>query len=322
MKQKLNLKKLGIFIILFMGIFISSCTKEDTFVVPETNLGSSENLKVATVPNMICDLIAGQNINVGQVMYSYDGGYLYVTYKTTSSWMITEVHLFIGTQANFILNCTSRKAVQIGHFPYSASNLNTSQYDFDPIAINASLHPKGIKIVAHAIVKNESQTETAFANCSNFKPLIAVKSGFSSNLPPYACSEGDRFGAPGEWCYDLGTNLYEKDAEYLLRCIGYTIGSMGHVFVTDDGINMSVIVYAEPPSLISASYLYVGSMKGLINYIPATGTTCPKYDTFPWIDPFASPGRPTSVFTVPMPNISFQDAFDSNRWGWINHFYF
>lgn len=319
MKTKLGIKRLGILIVLFFGIFVSSCTKNETLIVPDSDLASNLALKSASAPNMTCDLMAGQNTNVGQVIYSYNAGQLYVTYKTTGNWMITEVHLFVGTQSEFIASCTKNKAIQIGKFPYSASNLNTNQFDFDAITIDASLYPEGLTIVAHAVVNDGEQEETAFSNCSNFKPLITVKSKFSNGA--FAETEGDPFSTdPDQWCFYLGTNTYEGNDEYLFQSQWYPnaiLGYTGKVVVNDDGETLFITVQANNGLKLSHTYLYVGTMQGLKNYAPAGG--CPHYPSFPFQEPTISP---THTFTLPMPNVSFKTAFGSSRWGWINHFYF
>lgn len=321
MKPKSRIKELGILAVLFLGIFFSSCIKEETLVVPESDLSSNLALKCASVPNMTCDLIAGQNTNVGEVIYSYDSdaGQLFVTYKTTGNWMITEVHLFVGTQAKFITNCTNKKAIQIGHFPYSASNLKTVKYDFNPITIDAKLYPEGLTIVAHAIVKNGKQEETAFSNCSSFKPLITVKSKFSNGA--FAETEGDPFSTdPDQWCFYLGTNTYEGNDEYLFQSQWYPnaiLGYTGKVVVNDDGETLSITVQSNNGLKLSHTYLYVGTLQGLQSYAPVGG--CPNYPIFPFQN---STTATTHSFSVPMPNVSFEKAFGSNRWGWINHFYF
>ncbi|GAG48172.1 unnamed protein product, partial [marine sediment metagenome] len=61
------------------------------------------------------DLIAGQHIDVGDVIVSNDGTYLYVTYEITEpDWIITGTHLYVGKTNPETEPLTSAP----GQFPY------------------------------------------------------------------------------------------------------------------------------------------------------------------------------------------------------------
>jgi hypothetical protein len=77
-------------------------------------------------------LLAGQNIDVGDVMIWHDTENLYVRYTTDGDWWITETHVFVGDEAD--LPTTGSGNPKIGKFPYSADHnpaVQTVTYTFD-----------------------------------------------------------------------------------------------------------------------------------------------------------------------------------------------
>lgn len=315
-----------IFITLLSLIFMSSCTKEELTNLPEADLSANLSLKSAEVPtldNVECDLIAGQFINVGKVIYSHDATNIYVTYLTTDGWKLSELHLYVGDLEGLPTNKT---AIQIGHFPFSAENLNQTTYTFTVPILNLPKDDEtGYTIAVHAIVKNGLQEETAWSNCSAYKPLIAVKTFLSSGF--WAASDGDRPFATLDpnlswnWCYWLGTNIYEKGEEYLLQGLFYPTGDAGKVMVDDDGTNIEITVMAEEGLKLVDTYLYVGTLQGLKSYIPI-GINCPSYTNFPMQIHTESP---THTFTIPIlikNSIAFTSQYDSKRWGWFSYYNF
>lgn len=317
MKTKLKFKELGIIMVILFSTFIFSCTKEIPIDVPESDL----TLKSAAVPqpdDMVCDLIAGQQINVGKVVYSHIGNNLLVEYITTGGWNLSEVHLYVGNMADFKATCMNNTAVKIGQFPYSATNLNSTTKSFKIDLTGIVPDASGYLVVAHAVVNKSGQEETAFANCT-YKPVIAAKALFSNDI--YGESEGTRFSNdPADWCYWLGTNIYEKNDVYTLGSYGNTYGE---VDVTDDGISLFITLTAKENLLLTHAWVYVGSMNGLNSFLnPASyGGKCPEYWNFPLI--MRDIDNVSHTFSMPMlSSISFQDGFNSNRWGWYSYYKF
>jgi len=317
MKTKLRFKALGILIALLLSILIGSCTKEEPLMAPESDSPTNLTLKNGSIDDMVCDLIAGQNILAGQVIYSHDATNLYVTYLASNGWTLTEVHLYVGSLANLP---TNKKAVQIGQFPYSTNDLVGNTITIPLLDLEGNMNGDGsVTIAAHAIVVNGQQEETAWANCT-YIPVISVKSLFTNNK--WAASDGDRFTNTNinDYCYWLTTNSYVKNAEYPLYSYYYqtVVSSPGTVIVSDNGVYLSITVNAIIP--LKHTFIYVGTMENLIaNY--SSGGTCLDYENFPYqVDTPA--GATTHTYSVSMPNVSFQNAFGSDRWGWINHYNF
>lgn len=317
MKTNLRLKELGIVLVLLFSTFIFSCTKEVPSDITESDL-TLKSLAIPQPDDMVCDLMAGQTINVGQVVYSHVGNTLLVEYVTTGGWMLSEVHFYVGNMADFQATCMNKTAVQIGKFPYSATNLNSTTKSFEIDLTGIVPDAGGYLVVAHAVVNKPGQEETAFANC-NYKPVIAVKSKIKDGY--WAVANGDFIPNPNNYgCAYFATNTYKKGDIYSLIGPYYpTPGQAGFVEVTDNGMSLLISVKANVGLKLSHTYLYVGTMPGFISYIESS--TCVNYETFPFkVD--TPDGADTHNFSLPLPNVSFETAFGSNRWGWTSYYNF
>jgi len=119
MKTKLGFKKLSIVIAVLMSTFMFSCKDGGVLDVPESGL-TLKSSHIVQMADVVCELTAGQTINAGNVIYEKVGENLVVTYVAANGWTLSEVHLYVGPLAGATMN---QKAIQIGHFPYSAVQL-------------------------------------------------------------------------------------------------------------------------------------------------------------------------------------------------------
>lgn len=318
MKTELRFTKLLMTIALLLGIFVSSCTKEEPLLLPESEKGAVATLKNATIDDVICDLIAGQSINVGSVIYSHDATNIYVTYTTANGWTLKELHLYVGNLAGLPSNKT---AVQIGHFPYTYSSINgMTSYTFEVPIIGLSHDDNVYTIAAHAVVVNGTMEETAWSNCT-YEPIIMLKSYFTNGK--YAVTDGTPFSTD-YYCWHGGYNYYTNPDEYLLQNMEYFLpinGGAGKVNVSDDGTTLTVVVTANDGLTLDRSYLFVGTMQEFLA-IQTTLGNCPDYPLFPFNE--FTDGA-THTFDITIPNlesnsISFESAYDSKRWGWFSYY--
>jgi hypothetical protein len=316
MKKVLLLKKWLLYVVTIGSIIITSCTKEETQTVSESN----RTLKSGSLKDVVCDLIAGQTINVGQVIYSeqvIDGvENLVVEYVTAFGWSLSEVHLYVGALEEMP---TNKSAIQIGQFPYSASNLNgVTTYCFKiPISTLKTNDDGTLTIAAHAVVFKDLQQETAWANC-DFKPVITLKSIFTNDT--YAVSDGIHFS--GDWyCVDLGYNFYEGNASnYLLQSFQYpaATGGAGKVYVSDNGTTLKVEVIPNEGLSLKSTYLFVGTLTELLSIYTPIGN-CPDYEKFPYQKIEENSSHVFSI-TISANNKSYM--FSGSRWGWYSNLKF
>jgi|GEM_PF-3413867 len=111
-------------------------------------------------------LTAGQHIPVGNIVVGNDGDYLYVTYKTTDDWYLTEVHLYV-------LDEDPERRLPPGRAPYKSKVDKEKEFtlkiplgDFVPDFEN-QCDELSLWLQAHAVVKKivdgeVVQKETAY----------------------------------------------------------------------------------------------------------------------------------------------------------------
>jgi hypothetical protein len=115
-------------------------------------------------------LWAGQDIDVGSVMVSIDGGTLCVAIQTTGGWVLTETHVAVATELDSIPQTGSGNP-QVGQFLFQTEHnppVTSFSYCTDPLDY---LYEAGdVFIAVHARVElldesgNPVQEETAWAD--------------------------------------------------------------------------------------------------------------------------------------------------------------
>jgi hypothetical protein len=135
------------------------------------------------------DLIAGQNINVGEVEVYNDKTTVYITASTTvgSNWYITQSHLKIGSTA---ASLGIGKNPAPGQFPYKMTHnpaLQIVTYEFDIASL-----PSTFYFAFHAVVvridENTGlvlQGETAWG----YGPKFVTKGNWATYSGPYTVQE-------------------------------------------------------------------------------------------------------------------------------------
>ncbi len=189
MKKTTIFKILGLLLL----IIVASCSKEEfTFDSPDGqgNLKSSvmqtnnDLLPVVGCNEITYQLIAGQNLTspAGTVSFKIEDGFLNVCFNTNPGWVLQEVHFYIGLLEGVPVN--SQNIPNPGHFPYSATGLNTETYCYP--AIPASVIPPCEEhpvILVHAVVYNPTamRGETAWGyGCKTFAnaPFNSTRWGY------------------------------------------------------------------------------------------------------------------------------------------------
>lgn len=335
MKTKLLNNQFLMLFVIMAGIFISSCTKEEPTLVPETDLSANATLKNAVIDVVNCDLIAGQTINVGQVIYSHDATNVYVTYTTSGNWTLKELHVYVGNLAGLP---RKNSALQIGHFPFAVENLiGATTYTFTIPIQGLTKDPAGYTIAAHAVVTNGTQEETAWSNCSEL-PIITLKTFFKDAVPDrlWACTEGEVYFpdlfpyATDYYCPYLGIQTYKKEAglTYKLQGPVYPLPTgAGNVLVQEDseGENLIITVVPDPSLILTRTYLFVGTLAQLDALATLPGG-CVDYTKFPY-NMLSETANNTHVFP-PIPiqkneiSISFEALDPKMRWGWYSVYNF
>lgn len=307
-----------VFIAIVMGVSVSSCTKEEA-VKPSGN--DQVNLKVLEMTNPVpvepaqyCDLIAGQYINVGQVISWEDAGKLFVQYVTSGDWKLYEAHVYYGLKSEMPL--TKKGAPKIGQFTDSYDNLPGLTVVTFSYNIVQPKEDDCVVLATHAVVATNDDMgdeETAWSKCG--PPVLTLKTFFTDGT--WAVSSGDirgsmdgdiiSYGTPmgggTSWCQKIGFNTIEpSDNAYwdlLYGAGGFKVGE----FVVSGTFPNLVISINAPGKTVNYSHVYIGSVFQSI--------ACPEYWKWP-----THPGDNLSV-TIAMQNSNVE--FDKS-WGWYQQF--
>lgn len=230
-----NLLQLLIVAVLSSMVLISCSQDQEEmlFNADQPNGIVSAPLKVGSVDTEYCgtpltvDLLAGKTIVSGSVTVANDEDNLYVTYSTTDGWLMSQIHLYVGTSAGLPVNKAGNPT--IGQFPYKVSfSPYAASYTF---TLPLSTFPEVMTVAAHAVVfKTDGsgaivQSETGWGNGINFAKSWAMKYEYTKQVcvvePPVeqcyqtetAWAAGTRYTNRGSWAtyttYAAGTkNIY------------------------------------------------------------------------------------------------------------------
>ena len=171
--------------LLLLFIIIFSCEQEDQIGAFKST--ESENLSIKNandplnivldreeVEDIDCDetirrdLLAGQDIYVGDILIRKENDMLLITYDLSSTdWKLKETHLFVGdiNDAPF----TNSGNPQIGHFLYHDDHDNDNIYSYEVPMGNLN---DCFSVISHAVVvliedETETANETAFGYGDN-----------------------------------------------------------------------------------------------------------------------------------------------------------
>ena len=173
--------------LVFLFLIVYSCEQEDQISSFKSTESQNSSFKSTNDPlnivldrediediecdeTITIDLLAGQNIYVGDVLIKKENEELVITYDLTaneSEWQLKESHLFVGDINNAPF--TNNGNPKIGHFPYHGDHDLVKKYSFE---IPLDELNDCFSIIAHAVVvlisdDSETAIETAFGFGNN-----------------------------------------------------------------------------------------------------------------------------------------------------------
>lgn len=163
------------FTILSMGlVFIYSCNKKDAEDIDAVN-SEVQKIENALTSNSNCEpevvnLLAGKDILIGSLTVSNDDENLYVTYNTSSTWVIKETHLFAGGDTVDISSIPVNNGgnPKVGHYPYKNEHDNVNEYTYTISLDDIPLDVMLISAQAEVINSETSEEEGAWAEGIEF----------------------------------------------------------------------------------------------------------------------------------------------------------
>jgi hypothetical protein len=219
------------------------------------------------------NLIAGQSIDAGDVVLSFDETSLYVDFVTTDGWMLNEVHLWVGSSLSDLPK-TKAGNPQIGLFPFKESNLNGATIYRMTVPLsylggyNAVCNNQ-FYVAAHAAVYKETspgviQTETGWGEGSPItnRGSWAMYFGFQFN-----CELDNPVAGDCETAYGFGSTTFIQSG---------LSSKWGWVITIDAEGSYSTPLYAGA----GQNNLSNGTHVGNFNYEYVGGVLTASFDMF------------------------------------------
>ncbi len=170
-------------LIVIVSTTILSCQREN--LIDNKLPVQEKSLYLNQQQSLSVNLIAGQNIDAGDIVLSFDATNLYITYMTTGGWMLDEIHLWIGSDVSNIPMNPGKNPI-LGHFPYKSENIGDDEYMITIPLSNFGGYPsiceQTLYVAAHAAI---------------------YKSTNDGEFEETAWGEGQRF-AKGNWAMYFG----------------------------------------------------------------------------------------------------------------------
>lgn len=310
------MKKLAIYLgglFMMIAFVLPSCSKDvvDDELTTDVLKCTTDTTHAVCGDGKTVDLFGGQHILVGHVDISNDGTNLYVTYHATGGWSLTELHLYVGDISLMPYNKAMNPT--IGHFPFKVEGLPFPTYSYTFTIPMATL-PRCFEVVAHAVVKNGGQTETAYMLENLF--TTAFGTGHWGGYASY-CKEDceqicvnkkawvtgvQRTSTPFQGYYNVftpgGEPVVANIVDFSSRHAGATVGTITY---TDDGLNLVVNVAMYPGFYLSQYLAYFGSTAGFTPYITSMGGV--NISALP-ISAVMAPDVALYTYTIPLSSLT------------------
>ncbi len=268
------------------------------FAITMLFLGTSF-AQVSVLDSPYCkDLIAGQNIDSGDVCLEVVGENLVVTYTTMDGWELTEAHLWVGENlADMPQN--KKGNPKIGLFPYQSGDITGQTYYAFTVPLVELGGPdymtylcnKTFYIAAHAAVQKPDgyggyQTETGWASGDQIVDQGSWAMYFTFQFicggtpppPPENCETAFALGdvelwdIPGEdglpitnrWGWQITVPIGSSFSTPIYAGAAQNDPSkgtyVGDLLVNYDGISVTVEFVMIAPFTMNETHLYVGDV--------------------------------------------------------------
>lgn len=188
-------------LIVLLSVFAVSCEKDEV----QQDIGSQPEiaykLNDSGCPH-VTDLIAGQHIDVGDIIISNDQANIYVTYLINEpGWYMKLSHMHIAEDVSGIPQ-THKGNPKVGKFDYQMEHNHATEYTISvPYSWSAGTN---IVVAAHAVVDYDASTGT-LPPTSNLQLQVATTpSYFTTVISQGGALDGEYNG----WCIDAGHNIF------------------------------------------------------------------------------------------------------------------
>ena len=190
--------------VIFLSGILVSCQKDEIKTVQDPGKYIVTKADSPMVYEFTTDLIAGQNLDVGDVIVNNDGENIYVTYLVLEpGWGMLQTHLHLATSLAGIPQ-TPKGNPKIGHFDYQLEHEMIQEYTYViPLSWNPGTE---LFIAAHAVVAYDYMNAVV-ANLPSTAQLFLV---YPHNMSYYqSIVEGGGIinGTYDGWCIEHGNTI-------------------------------------------------------------------------------------------------------------------
>jgi hypothetical protein len=274
-------------------VFLVGCSER-----PEGPVGPNERVHPMQVisdfyitEGMTVDLIAGQEMDAGDVSATISGSDLCIEFAVADGWELVETHLWVGDYLSGMPQ-TRKGNPQVGHFPYASGDITGEttwtaciplvELGDDPCDLN-------LVIAAHAAVRlplgnDEYQTETGWAdgdrmvnrgNWATYYNILISCSNPEGPVDEINCETAFAFGDEYASCFSeidetinrwgwsngpLGAGTYTFDIYAGAGQCDLSKGDIvGHLTVDYDGSSAVVTYQMYGEFVMDEVHLYVGN---------------------------------------------------------------
>lgn len=316
-----SLTKLFVLGICFCLLPLTGCKKEQLTHQDGNSVGSSVKTSQVSAPcgtPFTTDLIAGQNMDAGNVTIYNTSDSLYIFVETSGNWKLTSTKIYVGTLAG--MPQTSTGNPKVGQFPYKKnfSPAATSSLTAVSLAGLSSCYIVAVHVDLQEVVNGTVvQTQTGWANGT---PIPGNNWAMYVNYCTQSCNP----------C------VYPTTTTTLFA--GQTI-NVGTLSITNDASNITVNYALTNGWYLNEIHLYIGPL----SQMPVNSQNVPVPGQFPVNQSFGSgvntysysrplTGLPSCYVVVAHASVykvvngvivqtetawGFGDPFqNTDRWGW------
>lgn len=240
-------------LIVLLSFFTLSCEKEQADQVAPLNSDASFKAELNGCP-MVTDLIAGQHIDVGDIIITNDQANIYVTYlMNEQGWYLKETHMHVALELSGIPQ-TNKGNPKIGKFEYKREHNMATEYTYTvPYSWAAGT---GIVIAAHAVVDYDFMS-----GMNNSLPATAgyqiEVTGLASYFNSVVSNGGSLTGEYNGWCIDAGHAIYPTQP-YLVNVYSST-GDLSGLAQVDHPENLDKVNWLINQELVGQASTCCGN---------------------------------------------------------------
>ncbi|MEN8119442.1 MAG: hypothetical protein ABFS35_03810 [Bacteroidota bacterium] len=311
---------------LMVALIFSACTKDESKLVRpdfdgkvvKTSLKTITELPEFCNDDLIFNLLGETSINHGTISVNNDEDNLYVTFNIDEGWTLYLSGVYAGALADVPVDAGGEiDPFQFEVVDHGFNGPSVYTYAFPLIDLDECFI---ISAVAKILPTGATNTDTYDIVWTKDHLFVGYPNTWGGGYAEYCeqdCEPPACYGEETAWSFGTtfesltGTTRWGwysvytvgEDNDYIIYA-GQT-NDIGTLYVSDDGVNLTVRYETEGDNLLGLAHLYVGNVIELEEhedeYMNNKGTPVPGH--FPYTD-FNDPYDNSFEFVIPLENIN------------------